>query len=107
MSESELNPPFEVEFPDPENGMTSSTEKRLDLGQINGAEARMKPVVPIRSADSALVQPTTEITEPQQNGASSKPSHPDGPPYRSGHPIKTGPRINTVGDANSGDMNLR
>jgi hypothetical protein len=37
---SELKPPFEVEFPDPNSGMSEGAEKRYDLGQINATEAR-------------------------------------------------------------------
>jgi hypothetical protein len=37
---SELKPPFEDEFPDPNSGMSEGTEKRYDLGQINATEAR-------------------------------------------------------------------
>jgi hypothetical protein len=99
---SELKPPFEVEFPDPKHPERDAVNKEYESGQINASQAGYSDD-PLELHDDIVPAAT-----PYDEKVRSKTSYPRGGTYAPHpHPKKPSSRIRTVGDANSGDPNLR
>jgi hypothetical protein len=99
---SELKPPFEVEFPDSKHPERDEENKAYESGQINASQAGYTDESP------ELPNGVVPAATPYDEKVRSKTSYPKGGTYAPHpHPKKPGPRIRTVGDANSGDPNLR
>lgn len=98
MPENELKPRFEDEFPDLEHPERNEIDTEFENGPGNATIAGY-----VNAPETAH----TANNSPIPSATNDKPSHPEGPVYKTGHPIKVSNRVRTAGDANSGDPDLR